>query len=598
MRTGQLYIFGDSLSDDGARAVQMQDEPIDLYFAGRASNGPVWHEYIRNDLAIAPAATSISDAPNFEGYLSGSELNGINFAHSGAVSSSDDDPMIPGAVQQAEGFAALVGSGDIPVPDDQDVFVIWIGGNDFLRFADASIGDIFDILNLDESIVDNIDVAVDTLTSVGAQNFVFLGQPTIGGAFLGAEAPSGTFLANLWNRLTDDFNDALRDYASGVAAVEGQSALLADIAEFIAELEENPAQFGFSNVTSDIFTDGADFADQTYFSVDGIHPTGAGHAAIAEFVVQTAAAANFDLTAMAGNVLPGSERDDTLTGTPGSDTITGLGGLDVIAGGDGVDIAVLQGPQDRYTLTISPDDIFLTDRSGADGTDTLRSVERLDFADGMFDLSRFDGGAVLSDTAFRSLTEVYVSYFDRAPDALGLLFWADAFASGVSLQTIADAFAASDEAQSVFPDSLPDADFVTAVYQNSLGRDPDSDGFAFWSNALASGFVSRGQFVLSVLQGARAAPPEDAAQAFIDQQAADRAYLDDKIDIGLYLATDLGVSDVAAASDVMSVYDGSEVSRVQALVTADQFFEVASAEDGTGQFLIELVGVSDESGLV
>lgn len=598
MRTGQFYIFGDSLSDDGARAVQMQDEPIDVYFAGRASNGPVWHEYIRNDLAIAPAATSISDAPNFEGYLSGSELNGINFAHSGAVSSSDDDPMIPGAVQQAEGFAALVGSGDIPVPDDQDVFVIWIGGNDFLRFADASIGDIFDILNLDESIVDNIDVAVDTLTSVGAQNFVFLGQPTIGGAFLGAEAPSGTFLANLWNRLTDDSNDALRDYASSVAAVEGQSALLADIAEFIAELEENPAQFGFSNVTSDIFTDGADFADQTYFSVDGIHPTGAGHAAIAEFVVQTAAAANFDLTAMAGNVLPGSERDDTLTGTPGSDTITGLGGLDVIAGGDGVDIAVLQGPQDRYTLTISPDDIFLTDRSGADGTDTLRSVERLDFADGMFDLSRFDGGAVLSDTAFRSLTEVYVSYFDRAPDALGLLFWADAFASGVSLQTIADAYAASDEAQSVFPDSLPDADFVTAVYQNSLGRDPDSDGFAFWSNALASGFVSRGQFVLSVLQGARAAPPEDAAQAFIDQQAADRAYLDDKIDIGLYLATDLGVSDVAAASDVMSVYDGSEVSRVQALVTADQFFEVASAEDGTGQFLIELVGVSDESGLV
>lgn len=598
MRTGQFYIFGDSLSDDGARAVQMQDEPIDVYFAGRASNGPVWHEYIRNDLAIAPAATSISDAPNFEGYLSGSELNGINFAHSGAVSSSDDDPMIPGAVQQAEGFAALVGSGDIPVPDDQDVFVIWIGGNDFLRFADASIGDIFDILNLDESIVDNIDVAVDTLTSVGARNFVFLGQPTIGGAFLGAEAPSGTFLANLWNRLTDDSNDALRDYASSVAAVEGQSALFVDIAVFIAELEANPAQFGFSNVTSDIFTDGADFADQTYFSVDGIHPTGAGHAAIAEFVVQTAAAANFDLTAMAGNVLPGSERDDTLTGTPGSDTITGLGGLDVIAGGDGVDIAVLQGPQDRYTLTISPDDIFLTDRSGADGTDTLRSVERLDFADGMFDLSRFDGGAVLSDTAFRSLTEVYVSYFDRAPDALGLLFWADAFASGVSLQTIADAYAASDEAQSVFPDSLPDADFVTAVYQNSLGRDPDSDGFAFWSNALASGFVSRGQFVLSVLQGARAAPPEDAAQAFIDQQAADRAYLDNKIDIGLYLATDLGVSDVAAASDVMSVYDGSEVSRVQALATADQFFEVASAEDGTGQFLIELVGVSDESGLV
>jgi hypothetical protein len=427
---------------------------------------------------------------------------------------------------------------------------------------------------------------------------VFRGQPTIGGAFLGSDAPSGTFLANLWNRLTDDFNDALRDYANGVGAIEGQSALFVDIADFIADLEANPVRFGFSNVTSDIFTDGADVSDQSYFSVDGIHPTGAGHAAIAEFVMQTAASAGFDLTTMAGNVLPGSDRDDMLTGTPGPDTIAGLDGFDAIIGGDGVDTAVLRGPQDRYTLTIGPDDTILTDRSGADGTDTLRSIERLDFADGTFDLSRFDGGATLSDSAFRSLTEVYVSYFDRAPDALGLLFWADAFASGVSLQTIADAFAASDEARSVFPESLSKADFVTTVYQNSLGRDPDADGFAFWSDALASGFVTRGQFVLSVLQGARTAPPEDARQEFIDQQAIDRTYLDGKIDVGLYLAIDLGVSDVAAASDVMSVYDGSEASRTQALAIADHLFEVASAVDGTGQFLVQLVGVSDDPGLV
>jgi hypothetical protein len=111
-------------------------------------------------------------------------------------------PKIPGAVQQAEGFAALVASGDIPAPDDQDVFVIWIGGNDFLGLADATFADILDILNLDESIVDNIDSAVDTLTSVGAQNFVFLGQPTIGGAFLGAEAPTGSLISSLWNTLT------------------------------------------------------------------------------------------------------------------------------------------------------------------------------------------------------------------------------------------------------------------------------------------------------------------------------------------------------------------------------------------------------------
>ena len=594
MRTGQLYIFGDSLSDDGARAVQMQDEPIDLYFAGRASNGPVWHEYIRNDLAIAPAATSISQAPNFDGYLSGSALNGINFAHASAVSSSTADPAIPGAVQQAEGFAALVGSGDIPAPDDQDVFVIWIGGNDFLRFADASIGDIFDILNLDDSIVDNIETAVDILTGVGARNFVFLGQPTIGGAFLGAEAPSGSFLATLWNSLTDTYNDTLRDYVESVGAVDGQTALYIDIAEFIADLEANPAAYGFANVTSDIFSDDGDFTDQSYFSVDGIHPTGAGHAAIADYVIETAAATGFDLTAMAGNVVPGSERDDTLSGTPGPDTITGLAGDDLLTGGEDRDIAVMQGAQQLYTLSISAEESVLTDRSGADGTDTLRGIEVIDFADGRFDLSRIDGGATLTEDAFRSLTEVYVSYFDRAPDALGLLFWADVLASGISLDQISDAFALSEEGQAVFPLDAQLFEFVSSVYQNTLGRVGDDAGMNFWTSALQSGAVGRGDFVLRVLEGARADPGAGASPDFVAQQAADRAYLDGKIDIGLFFATELGLSDVTAATDTMALYDGSAPSRAAAIATAEQTLEVASGIDGSSQFLIELVGVVDD----
>lgn len=597
MRTGQLYIFGDSLSNDGARAVQVQDEPIDLFFAGRASNGPVWHEYIRNDLAIAPAAMSISQAPNFQGYLSGSALNGINFAHSGAVSSSTDDPLLPGAVQQAEGFAALVASGDIPTPDDQDVFVIWIGGNDFLSFADATISDIFDILNLDEAIIDNIETAVDTLAAVGARNFVFLGQPTIGGAFLGAEAPAGSLLASLWNSLTKTYSDALQDYADGVGAVDGQTSLFVNIADFIDDLEDNPAQYGFTNVTSDIFTDGADPADQSYFSVDGIHPTGAGHAAIAEYVVQTAAAAGFDLTAMAGNVVPGSARDDDLMGAAGPDSLTGEGGNDTLTGGDGLDIAILQGAQNLYTLTIG-DEITLTDRSGVDGTDILRGVEFLDFSDGRFDVTRFDDGVTLTGDQFRSLTEVYVSYFNRAPDALGLLFWADALANGTTLDRISDAFAMSEEGLEVFPLDAQLFEFVSSVYQNTLGRARDDAGVNFWANALQSGDVGRDDFVLRVREGARAAPPEDATPEFLAQQMADRAYLDGKIDIGLYVATQLGLSDVAAASGIMALYDGSGQSVAAAIAAADQTSEVASGIDGSGQFLIELVGIGDALSIV
>lgn len=71
---GNLYIFGDSLSDDGATATQTGQEPVSFPFGGRASNGLVWHEYIRNDLAVAPAAAMISSAPDLEGFLGGSAL--------------------------------------------------------------------------------------------------------------------------------------------------------------------------------------------------------------------------------------------------------------------------------------------------------------------------------------------------------------------------------------------------------------------------------------------------------------------------------------------------------------------------------------------
>lgn len=591
-RTGQLYIFGDSLSDDGASAVQLQQEPIDLYFAGRASNGPVWHEYIRNDLAVAPAATSISQAPGFDGYLGGSDLNGINFAHAGAVSDSDSKPNLPGAVQQAQGFAALVASGDIPAPDDQDVFVIWIGGNDFLRFADAGLSDILDILDLDRDIVDNIDTAVDTLVAAGARNFVFLGQPTIGGAFLGDTAPDGSFLAGLWNRLVADFNDALSDYADAVNGVPGQSALFVDIADLVKQIEDDPARFGFVNVTGDILSDGAALDDQSYFSVDGVHPTGAGHAVIAEYVTGVAAEAGFDLTALAGNVLPGSARDDVLRGTDGNDTFTGGPGDDLLEGRAGNDLAQVSGAMARYTLTIGSE-ITLTDRQGMDGRDRLDSIETLGFADTSFDLTRFDDGANLSAEAFRGLVEMYISYFDRAPDALGLSFWADALANGTDLPEIARAFAASPEAQAVYPSALSEADFVAAVYQNALGRPADQAGFDFWSGALSSGAVDRAEFVLALLQGVRAPAPTEVSSEFAQQQAADRSWLDTKIDIGLHFAAIHGLSDPADAATVMQLFDGSAESLSAAIAATDTAYaEASGAEDG--QFLVQIVGVVED----
>lgn len=591
--TGQLYIFGDSLSDDGATGVQSGEEPVDRFFFGRASNGPLWHEYIRDNLAVAPAAASISQAPNFEGYLSGSDLNGVNFAHGGAVSSSTEDPNKPGAVQQAQGFASLVDAGDIPAPDDQDLFAIWIGGNDFLSFAEASILEIFQILSLGSNILGNIETSVETLAATGARNFLLIGQPTVGGAFLGDKAQGNGFIVSIWNRLAEDFNDALETYAAELNAQEGTNALYIDFAAFVQDLEDNPEAYGFANVDSDIFADDAPTDDQSYFSVDGIHPTGAGHEAIANYIIDVAEAVDFDLTALAGNVIPGTFRDDTLTGTGGNDSITGGLGDDEIDGKDGTDIAFLSGASSLYTLLLGPN-ITLADRSGADGTDVLTGIETLNFDGEVFALSKFDDATSLTSDEMRALTEVYLSYFNRAPDAKGLMFWANAYANGTTLDQIADAFAMSEEGQALFPLDAQLFEFVTAVYQNTLGRVGDDAGVNFWTNALQSGGVGRGEFVLRVLEGARADPPSDAHDDFIAQQQADQVFLDTRVDIGVYYATILGLSDFNDAVAVMAAFDGTPDTIDDAKAAADSSFEAASATDGTGAYLINLVGVIDD----
>jgi len=576
--TGELYIFGDSLSDDGARAVQILQEPIDIFFSGRVSNGPIWHEFIRNDLAVAPAASSISQAPNFKGFLSGSDLNGINFAHAGAVSSSADEPEVPGAVQQAEGFAELVAAGAIQAPDNQDVFVIWIGGNDFLELEDAGISDIPDIFRLGSTIVDNIETAVDTLTSVGASNFLIVGQPTVGGAFLGTQASSGSLALTL-NTLVERYNDTLSDYVDSVDAVEGRNALYVDIASFVDDLEDDPESYGFNNVTSNILADGAAFGDQTYFSVDGVHPTGAGHEAIANFIVETAAAANFDLTAFAGNVIPGSLRDDMLTGSQGPDTITGGPGNDQIDGGPGTDTALYSGNQSSHTLTLSPTSTTIADRRvDGNGTDTLIEMEFLDFETSSFDLTKFAGSTDLSAQDFESFIELYIAYFNRAPDAIGLNFWATDFANGTTLEEMASLFVDQDETRSLYPAGTTNEAFVEAFYNNVLGRDSDQSGFDFWVGELENGNSTRDAFILNVLGGV----PDDSS---------DRDYLDNKVDIGAYFAVHKGMSDGENAAAVMELYDDAGV---HASVAAINGYYSDALDPNNGEFLLQVVGLLDD----
>jgi subtilisin family serine protease len=82
-----------------------------------------------------------------------------------------------------------------------------------------------------------------------------------------------------------------------------------------------------------------------------------------------------------------------------------------------------------------------------------------------------------------SVTELYLGFFGRAPDVGGFAFWAQQLAIGISPTVVAANFAQSAEFIAMYSALTPEQT-VTKIYQHILERAPDAGGQAFWANAL------------------------------------------------------------------------------------------------------------------
>jgi len=85
------------------------------------------------------------------------------------------------------------------------------------------------------------------------------------------------------------------------------------------------------------------------------------------------------------DLLFGGAGNDTIYGGTGNDTITGGAGNDLIDGGEGTDTAVYAGNRSAYKVLRTEDGRYTVQHlDGAEGTDTLVSVEYVQFANGVF----------------------------------------------------------------------------------------------------------------------------------------------------------------------------------------------------------------------
>jgi hypothetical protein len=81
---------------------------------------------------------------------------------------------------------------------------------------------------------------------------------------------------------------------------------------------------------------------------------------------------------------------------------------------------------------------------------------------------------------------LYTTVLGRTPDLAGEQLWSATLASGATPVQVAQSFVASAEFQQKYG-QLNTADFVSTLYQNALGRQPDASETNFWSNVLIQG---------------------------------------------------------------------------------------------------------------
>lgn len=111
----------------------------------------------------------------------------------------------------------------------------------------------------------------------------------------------------------------------------------------------------------------------------------------------------------------------------------------------------------------------------------------------MWSVTSFDGVSepdAATQQADTFVSRLYVAMFGRAPDAEGLAYWTLRYTHGEPLESIAGAMYGTDPARAYYPLFLTNQEVAAAFYVNVLGRQPDADGLAYWTqqiNALGTG---------------------------------------------------------------------------------------------------------------
>ncbi|SFB07798.1 outer membrane lipase/esterase [Collimonas sp. OK607] len=284
----QMVFFGDSLTDSG-------------YFTGvgkqpsfTTNPDPVWAQIVAHKYGTTanPAAVLTPSGVQAAG--------GTDYAVGGARVTSQNGwpdaataPLVPTVTSQVQGYLAAN-----PRLDSKGLYAVWAGANDIFGYTQTNIAGLLNPATQTATAVQTIQQVageagnvvglVKQLQQAGAGTVIVINLPDVGRTPEGSAIPA---LSALWTAASTSFNASLNSGLSGL----GGNIVALNAFGLLHEVIANPGLYGFTNVSSPACTTSssgdctaatlvAPNADKTYLFADGVHPTGAGHAILAQYI--------------------------------------------------------------------------------------------------------------------------------------------------------------------------------------------------------------------------------------------------------------------------------------------------------------------------